>query len=176
MRGLARCLLVPLASAAAGPAAAQNAHWFCAVKAPSFALTAENRLSCTEFDRLHGANAIVYQRRDPRSRSCEIRYTIPAARGDGSFTQLCEVRCSSHRDFVGHDWVPCPVATDRTRPGARTTGMGACRDGVICFKALNFGNEIESCGSFHRQGQSYAYLWTSGARACLEGDVSFVPK
>lgn len=176
MRVLARCLLASLAVAMAGPAAAQNAHWFCAVKPPSFAATAANRLSCAEFDRLHAAHDIVYQRRDPRSRSCDLRYTIPAARGDGSFTQRCEVRCQSHRDFVGHDWIACPVATDRQRPGARTTGLGSCRDGVVCFKALNFGNEAESCGSFHRQGGSYAYVWVSGVRSCLEGDVGFVPK
>jgi len=176
MRGVARSLLVPLAPAAAGPAMAQNAHWICAATAPAFTPTAENRLSCTEFDKLHATHNIVYQRRNPMTRSCESRYTVPAARGDGSFTQLCEYRCSSHRDFVGHDWITCPVATDRDRPGARTTGMGACRDGVICFKALNFGNEVESCGSFHRQGRHYAYLWTSGVRACIEGNVSFVPK
>lgn len=176
MRGLAWCLFVPLALAAAVPAAAQNAHAICAVTAPAFAPTAANRLSCTEFDRLHATHNIVYQRRNPMSRSCESRYTVPAARGDGSFTQLCEYRCRSHRDFVGHDWIACPVATDRERPGARTTGMGACRDGVVCFKALNFGNEVESCGSFHREGQNYAYLWVRGVRACLEGDVSFVPK
>jgi hypothetical protein len=80
------------------------------------------------------------------------------------------------RAFVGHDWIPCPVATDRRRPGARTTGLGSCSNGVVCFKALNFGGEAESCGSFHRQSALYAYVWASGARACLEGDVTFVPK
>jgi hypothetical protein len=176
MRGLAWYLLLPLATVPLFPAAAQNAHWFCAVTAPSFAATPGNRLSCAEFDRLHTTHNIVYQRRDPRSRSCDLRYTIPASRGDGSFSHACEVRCQSHRDFVGHDWIKCPVATDRQRPGARTTGLGTCRDGIVCFKALNFGGEVESCGSFHRQGALYAYVWTSGARACLEGDVSFAPK
>src|SRR6185503_3485613 len=63
MRGLAQYLVLPLAIAIVGPAAGQNAHWFCAVTPPSFAASAENRLSCAEFDRLHAGHDIVYQRR-----------------------------------------------------------------------------------------------------------------
>ena len=157
-----------------GAAAEESTTGDCRGGPPSFAATEANRVSCREIQDLRrSSSAVVMMRRHARRPNCEFRISRPTtARRDGSFVQFCEIRCQSSREFLGFDWRPCSGEGS----SGRTTGVGTCANGVWCGMALGLGREVEGCGAYHRHGDSYAYVWTSGRRSCLEGDVNFVPR
>ncbi len=171
------------------PAAAQDdAAPLCIAGTPSFTPTEANRLSCQEFGKLRRSSAaIVLLRKHAQRPNCEMRITRPAtARDDGSFVQFCEVRCPPRPGSPGFDWRPCgsglrggtePRGGTEQRAGTgRTTGVAACQGGVWCGRALGLGRESEACGSYHREGDRYAYAWVRGRRTCFEGDITLVPR
>ena len=161
--------LLPLAGAAA-----EEPTPACASSTPSFATTAANRMSCEEIRKLRAStSAIVRIRRHAQRPNCELRLTRPTTdRGDGSFVQFCEVRCQAGTRSPAFDWRSC--SGDAT--SARTTGVGSCQNGIWCGSALGLGREAESCGTFHREGDRYAYVLIKGQSSCLEGDVTFAPR
>jgi hypothetical protein len=152
-------------SAAAG---AQSPLQACAVGPPAFATTEANRLNCQAIDALRAKQALIFQRQHRQHAGCELRYTVPPDRGDGSFVVLCEVRCLGR-----HDWQACQSGGEL--PG-RTTGVGTCADGVVCTRALGIRAGGESCVSYHREGGRFAVAWVRGGRSCAEGDVAFVDR
>ena len=144
---------------------AQSPLQICVVNPPSFATTAANRLDCQAIDALRARQTMIFQRQDRRRAQCELRYTVPPDRGDGSFVVLCEVRCLGQ-----HGWQACQGNGEF--PG-RTAGIGTCSDSVVCTRAIGIRAGAESCVSYHREGDRIALAWVRGGRSCAEGDVSF---
>src|SRR5262249_45880194 len=106
-------------------APAQSPLETCVVSAPSFSPTEADRCGGESVDASRAKQALVFQRPNRRHPNCEMRYTVPPDRGDGSFAVICEVRCGGQG---GHSWIPC---TAGVLPG-RTTGVATCTGGVTC--------------------------------------------
>jgi hypothetical protein len=134
--GIALC-----ATLAPAESRSQSPLEICVVGAPSFAPTDANRLSCDALDAIRTKQTLVFQRPNRRHPNCEMRYTVPPDRGDGSFAVICEVRCMGL-----HGWHACQTSGDL--PG-RTTGVSTCSDGVVCTRALGIRAGGESCVTYH---------------------------
>lgn len=153
MRSLS--LLAVIIAALPANAMAQEAVPRCAAGTPSFAITAANRVSCAEFQKIRAQGAALIMIRNHAERpNCEYRLTRPGtARGDGSFVQFCEIRCQARgRGGMGFDWRPCPA----DGPTGRTTGTATCTNGVWCGAALGNQRETGACVAVHRDGDRYA--------------------